>query len=165
MSTIYQVILCKKDGTIEVPYSYDEFKDARTEGQRIWDSVSRLSDKYTGVTITDGRSILCTWTAEGLHEFKYEDTSTGYRYDRETAKALLEHRYSRWLFRMDLSEEFGSFLMERIGAEFSAGSILWANPGEFELAYEQEIERKMDDMDTYGNTHQSLRVAEEWWSL
>lgn len=165
MSTIYQVILCKKDGTIEVPYSYDEFKDARTEGQRIWDSVSRLSDKYTGVTITDGRSILCTWTAEGLHEFKYEDTSTGYRYDREIAKGLLKHRYSRWLYRMDLSEEFGSFKMERLGLDFSAGSILWAFPEQFEHAYEQEIERKMDDMDTYGNTHQSLRVAEEWWSL
>lgn len=164
MQTIYQVILCKKDGTIEAPYSYDDFTEAKKEGQRIWDSVTRLSDKYCGITVTDGRTILCTWNAEGLRELKYEDTATGYRYDRETAKALLEHRYSRWLYRMDLSEEFGSFKMERIGVEFSAGGILWANPSEFELAYEQELERKMDDMDRYGNTHMDIRLAEEWWN-
>ena len=161
---MYQVILCKKDGTIEVPYSYDDFTEAKKEGQRIWDSVTKLSDKYGGVTITDGRTILCTWTDEGLRELKYEDTGTGYRYDRETAKALLKHRYSRWLFRMDLSQEFGSFKMGRIGKDFSAGRILWAFPEEFEHAYEQEIERKMDDMDSHGNTYMDIRLAEEWWN-
>ncbi len=163
---MYQIILCKTDGNIENPFFYDLYADAKAKGQEMWDAIVKGRDlRYSGAhVICDGKT-LCSWTlgSETARELKFFDTRTGYRYDRETASGLLAHRYSRWQFRVDLSEEFGSIKLGRLGLEFSAGTVLWAFPEEFEYAYKSELLRMMEEIEKDGAEYCNITLAEEWW--
>ncbi len=166
--TKYTTVICRKDSMKVDTLMFATYAGAVSTMQHTWDTdTAEDREACTGAggcfeILADGKPAAVWRAGSDLPElYMYEDAESGNRMTPSAARGLLEHRYTRWQFRCDLTREFGAIKMGRIGREFSAGDVLWAHPKEFEEDYKRELEEMMGDI-SRGLCLMGIRLTEEF---